>query len=90
MRCRDPSSDRSTMKSFSLAVLGFASLTLCAPGYLETPQPDLQATIERYVFNIPIDEFIKNRKDKIGPPELDWSSDGCPSGPDDSNLKNSC
>lgn len=69
----------STMKSTLISILGFLSLATAAV----TPrQSSLQATTDNYVFSLSISQFISNRNAQTGPAELDWSSDGCSSSPD--------
>ncbi|RYF34228.1 MAG: hypothetical protein EOO38_29640 [Cytophagaceae bacterium] len=70
------------MKSSLLAILGLASLALSAPTPLSTRQSSLQTTTDNYLFTLSISQFASNRNGKIGPAELDWTSDGCSSSPD--------
>jgi hypothetical protein len=70
------------MKFSLLAVVGFASLAFSAPTSLDTRQSSLQTTTDNYLFTLTISQFITNRNGKIGPAELDWTSDGCSDSPD--------
>lgn len=63
-------------------ILGLTSLGLSAPTDNFERQTSLQTTTDSYVFSISISQFISNRNAKRGPAELDWSSDGCSSSPD--------
>ncbi|KAH7082418.1 prokaryotic phospholipase A2-domain-containing protein [Paraphoma chrysanthemicola] len=82
------------MKSSALiTILSLASLAISAPTALDTRQSSLQTTTDNYLFSISISQFITNRNGKIGPAELDWSSDGCSSSPDNPfgfDFINSC
>jgi hypothetical protein len=65
------------------ALLGFASLAVSAPARLvERQAASLEQVTDSYMFDISIAEFIANRDGKVGPPELDWSSNGCTASPD--------
>tara|TARA_R110002003_G_scaffold143_11_gene13267 strand:+ start:14762 stop:15049 length:288 start_codon:yes stop_codon:yes gene_type:complete len=70
------------MKSSLLAILSLASLAFSAPSSVDPRQSSLQTTTDNYLFTLSISQFITNRNGKIGPAELDWSSDGCSSSPD--------
>ncbi|KAI4913424.1 uncharacterized protein J4E92_009773 [Alternaria infectoria] len=75
------------------ALLGFASLAVSAPAHLVGRQASLEQVTDTYMFDIPIAEFIANRDGKIGPPELNWESNGCTASPDNPfgfNFINSC
>ncbi|KAH7371685.1 secretory phospholipase A2 [Pyrenochaeta sp. MPI-SDFR-AT-0127] len=81
------------MKSVFLSILGLASLAFAAPTQLAERQSNLQTVTDSYTFTISISQFISNRNNKVGPAELDWSSDGCSSSPDNPfgfDFQNSC
>jgi hypothetical protein len=71
------------MKSALIAIIGFAGLAVSAPAFLPIRQSALETTTDSYVFSISMSQFISNRNGLVGPAELDWSSDGCSSSPDD-------
>jgi len=64
------------------ALLGFASLAVSAPAQLVERQASLEQVTDTYMFDISIAEFIANRNGKVGPPELNWESNGCTASPD--------
>ena len=64
------------------ALLGFASLAISAPAQLVERQASLEQVTDTYMFDISIAEFIANRDGKVGPPELNWESNGCTASPD--------
>jgi len=64
------------------ALLGFASLAVSAPAQLVERQASLEQVTDTYMFDISIAEFIANRNGKVGPPELNWDSNGCTASPD--------
>ena len=64
------------------ALLGFASLAVSAPAQLVERQGTLEQVTDSYMFDISIAEFIANRNGKVGPPELNWESNGCTASPD--------
>jgi hypothetical protein len=64
------------------SILSLASLAVSAPSAVDTRQSSLQTITDSYVFSISIGQFINNRNGKIGPAELDWTSDGCSDSPD--------
>jgi len=71
------------MKSTIIAaLLGFASLAVSAPAHLDERQTSLEQVTDTYMFDISIAEFIANRNGKVGPPELNWESNGCTASPD--------
>ncbi|CAA9958933.1 secretory phospholipase A2 [Pyrenophora teres f. maculata] len=64
------------------AVVGLASLALCAPIALDDHQNSLENITDDYLFNIPLEQFIEYRNAHTGPAELDWTSDSCTLSPD--------
>lgn len=64
------------------ALLGFASLAVSVPAQLAERQGTLEQITDTYMFDISIAEFIANRDGKVGPPELNWESNGCTASPD--------
>ncbi|KAH6875055.1 secretory phospholipase A2 [Alternaria rosae] len=75
------------------ALLGFASLAVSAPAQLVERQGTLEQVTDSYMFDISIAEFIANRNGKVGPPELNWESNGCTASPDNPfgfDFLNSC
>ncbi|KAI4616928.1 hypothetical protein J4E83_006510 [Alternaria metachromatica] len=75
------------------ALLGFASLAVSAPAQLVERQGTLEQVTDSYMFDISIAEFIANRNGKVGPPELNWESNGCTASPDNPfgfDFINSC
>ncbi|EDU39625.1 secretory phospholipase A2 [Pyrenophora tritici-repentis] len=59
------------------AVIGLASLALCAPTALVDRQSSLEKITDEYLYNIPLEQFIKYRNARTGPAELVWESDQC-------------
>jgi hypothetical protein len=70
------------MKSTLITILSFATLAVSAPSSLLPRQSSLTSVTDSYVFSISISQFINNRNGQVGPAELDWTSDGCSSSPD--------
>jgi hypothetical protein len=64
----------------TLPLLTLATLGLSSP--LVPRQSALQTTTDTYVFTYTISQFIAARNAHTGPAELDWTSDGCSSSPD--------
>ncbi|KAF2032412.1 hypothetical protein EK21DRAFT_61091, partial [Setomelanomma holmii] len=76
-----------------ITILSLASLAFSAPTSQDTRQSNLQTMTDNYLFTLSISQIITNRNGKIGPAELDWSSDGCSSSPDNPfgfDFLNSC
>lgn len=67
---------------FSSALFLLPALTLALPTSLLRRQTDLEAITDTLLFSDSMAQFqaARNAQD---PPELDWSSDGCSSSPDD-------
>lgn len=69
------------MKS-TILTTAFLAFTSLATAAVTPHQSSLQSITDSYVFSISISQFISNRNSKTGPADLDWTSDGCSSSPD--------